>query len=142
MVVSADMGLLMGNDIGNVFCIHPGRQIDHRANQTQHKWRIHKLAPLDVFFDRNRSRYPMFQKQIAYQNVREHNSKTNDPDSGKNGNPCLCRAAVRRRIHWPFQHHISAGIKDLSFALRNRSHTFLQNNVSRRIEDLSSALYF
>ena len=138
MVVSADMGLLMGNDIGNVFCIHPGRQVDHRANQAQHKWRIHKLAPLDVFSDWNRSCYRLFQKQIAYHNVPEHQSKAHEPDSGKNGNPCLCR--TRRRFHWPFQHDIPAGIKDLSFALRNR--TFLQNNVSRRIDDFSSALDF
>ena len=89
MVMSADMGLLMGNDIGNVFCIHPGRQVDHRANQPQHKGCIHKLAPLDAFPHGNGSRYPLLQKQAAYQNVREHNSKTNDPDCGKDGDPFL-----------------------------------------------------
>ena len=83
VVASANVGLLMSNDIGCILRCHAGGQVDHRADQPQNKGRIDEFTALDILFNRNGGRYPAVDQQEADQCVQKHPCRSDGPDTGK-----------------------------------------------------------
>ena len=139
VVTPADVGLLMGDHIGNVPRLHAGRKVNHRAEQPQHKGGIHKLTALDILPHGDGGGHPAMQQQIADERIRQHQPHSQPPHPGQHKEPDLLRVGTVG-VQVLFQNHISTGIQN--FPSGRGGGAFFQNHASHGIQNLPTGLPF
>ena len=108
VIMTADMGPLVGQHIGSVPLLQAEGQVDHRAENSQYKGGIHEFTLLDPLLQGYGSANPALQKQVAHQCVQKHHAHSHDPDPGTDKGQYLGRIGAGRfhRGQRGFQHGI------------------------------------
>lgn len=94
VIPTANMSLLMGHHIGQLFFGQPSRKINLRPKHSQHERRTNPLAPEDIVPQNHCRTHPSAKRQIAENGVQNQDRTPAYPDKRqKRHNICsfLCR---------------------------------------------------
>ena len=100
MVFTANVCLLMGNNVFQILTVHVEREIDSRFDDTKYKRRVYILALENVVLVANGSINLTAQTPITNCGIQEKCADTNQPDNIQNRNPNLKRVCTRQYMLW------------------------------------------